>query len=531
MSIKTLIEQPGRLPPVLLLLNKMAIRARKVDQPRNEERIRALKRGRNKPVDTNADEPISARTAVCVFLFVCLVCGFLDYRRVKSRAVVDTMRSSLRTGGMLDKPKPHEVVVAINSLLTPEEDVALEMHSDGTRYHLIFSTDCSPYQHWQSYLVYFTAMRVKQPGHVTRIASGCSADEEKAMKQWFNTHIQGLSNRFHLHLTPYFSGVKNDSGETVGNYKFFNKPFGLKHWMEHAEHFSLSQSDDIVILIDPDMALLRPITGDFSQSKEVVFGKGRKGHELGTKVAHGLPFAQAYGMGTQWEKFDLDKIAGVDSPAKKVNQNDGFYFFPAGPPYLATSKDMYAIAQKWTEFVPRVHAQYPHLLAEMFAFCIAAAHLELKHQLIDSLMISEKNAGGEGWPLIDLIPPEEMCVFAANLDHSKYALPNVVHMCHGYVVGDEWIFGKHRVPTDIYACDKPLLAVPPADLATRFTYQKFPDQKDKVDLSPMLINREAFMVCSLLSVLNDAASYYKTNACPVGTANLEKSLKLVNVHK
>jgi hypothetical protein len=34
------------------------------------------------------------------------------------------------------------------SLLTPEEDEALE-YDNGERYHVIFSTDCSPYQHWQ----------------------------------------------------------------------------------------------------------------------------------------------------------------------------------------------------------------------------------------------------------------------------------------------------------------------------------------------------------------------------------------------
>lgn len=34
------------------------------------------------------------------------------------------------------------------SLLSEEEDAALEFHN-GERYHVIFSTDCSPYQHWQ----------------------------------------------------------------------------------------------------------------------------------------------------------------------------------------------------------------------------------------------------------------------------------------------------------------------------------------------------------------------------------------------
>ena len=56
---------------------------------------------------------------------------------------------------------------------------------------------------------------------------------------------------------------------------------------------------------------------------------------------------------------------------------------------------MHQISTKWCEFVPKVHKEYPNLLAEMFAYCIAAAHLELEHMLIDSLMISNVNSGGK----------------------------------------------------------------------------------------------------------------------------------------
>lgn len=104
----------------------------------------------------------------------------------------------------------------------------------GLRYHLIFSTDCSPYQQWQSYLVYFTALKVGQTGHVTRIASGCDEEGKQATQKWFDDHIQHMSSRFHLLLTPKFSGIKDADGNTIGDYKFFNKPFGTKYWLEHS---------------------------------------------------------------------------------------------------------------------------------------------------------------------------------------------------------------------------------------------------------------------------------------------------------
>ena len=41
------------------------------------------------------------------------------------------------------------------SILSLEEDQKLDYDETGQRYHLIFSTDCSPYQHWQRYVVDF----------------------------------------------------------------------------------------------------------------------------------------------------------------------------------------------------------------------------------------------------------------------------------------------------------------------------------------------------------------------------------------
>ena len=409
------------------------------------------------------------------------------------------------------------------SLLTPEEDVSLEQDKNNVRYHLIFSTDCSPYQHWQSYLVYYTAMKVRQPGRVTRIASGCKDDEAKAMTAWFDTHIQGMSSRFGLHMTPYFSGVKGDNGEAVGDYKFFNKPFGLRHWMENAQHLDRDRdSNDIVILIDPDMALLRPITGDFSVEAETVISPRRQNHKLGTAVVHGLPFAQTYGLGAQWERFDLEKITGPNSPAMEVSQDDGALYFPAGPPYLATVKDMYAIALHWTEFAPHVYDQYPHLLAEMYAFCIAAAHLGLKHQLVDSLMVSNTEAVSEGWSLIDSIPPEDVCEFAKSLDHTRHPVPSVVHLCQRYTVGEEWFFGKRKVPEDIYKCETPRFAEPPNDVATLYDYKWPPNSKEKTVLKPKIVKREAFMVCFLTHLINEAAEFYKVGTCQGKTNQSER---------
>jgi hypothetical protein len=168
-----------------------------------------------------------------------------------------------------------------------------------------------------------------------------------------------------------------------------------------------------------------------------------------------------------------------------------------------------------------------HLLAEMFAYCIAAAHLELPHQLIDSLMVSDVVAPNEGWPLIDAIPPETTCDFARNIDREKYAVPGVVHLCQRYGVGKDWFFSKRRIPSDIYDCNAPLFEEPPSNLATLYDFKEMP-HGDHKPMNAKDSNRYSFMICYLYSLLNEAATFYKQAACPEGTANLQKTRNLVH---
>ncbi len=403
-------------------------------------------------------------------------------------------------------------------------------------YHLIFSTDCSAFQHWQSYLLFHSALKVGQPGTVTRIASGCSDEEAVKEQKWHDENVAStMSTNFKLHLTPHFSGVKDENGETVGDYKFFNKPFGLKHWLENAIGFeddgdseskNIAHKDDVVILIDPDMILLRPITGDFSHKRDVIVGKR---HEKEQKyfVKHGSPIAQKYGFGAQWTKLDLEEIAGANTPAKISNWDAGT-FYPAGPPYLATVGDMYQIALNWAGFVPAVHKQHPHLMAEMFAFCIAAAHLELKHQIVDSLMISNVGVGGEGWPMVDNIPEDEeesLCEFASHPDHSKYPVPSVIHYCQRYAIGD-WFFGKRKMVKSFFECESPLMEFPPTDIIETKDYKHIFNDKRK-PLSKEMARREGFMVCGVLSALNDAGRFFKEHSCKgVENTSIEEGINL-----
>jgi len=238
-----------------------------------------------------------------------------------------------------------------------------------------------------------------------------------------------------------------------------------------------------------------------------------------TIVTHGSPIAQKYGLGAQWREFNLDLITGdPNSPSKNVTEADGWDYYPVGPPYLATARDMHQIAIKWSEFAPKVLDEYPNLLAEMYAFCIAAAHLELPHQLATSLMVSYLPNGsddsGEGWKLVDGVDDSELCLSTPTPPSSlrSVPLPSVLHFCQVMKLG-KWAFGKRRVPHDVFSCDAPLAKEPPSDLATRYDYTIDGDGKHQKLPSVYAVKRSAFMVCTLTRALNEAALFYQEHNC------------------
>jgi hypothetical protein len=66
--------------------------------------------------------------------------------------------------------------------------------------HVIFSTDCKPYQDWQSLVLFHSATVVGQDGPITRIASGCEPEKEKYLTQLY----QKLYPQYYVHFTPNF---------------------------------------------------------------------------------------------------------------------------------------------------------------------------------------------------------------------------------------------------------------------------------------------------------------------------------------
>lgn len=76
----------------------------------------------------------------------------------------------------------------------PQESTWLPQYN-GEKLHIVFSTDCSYFQDWQTLLMFHSAMVIHQPGDITRIASGCTEEHQKELLDLYK--VQAATTNMH----------------------------------------------------------------------------------------------------------------------------------------------------------------------------------------------------------------------------------------------------------------------------------------------------------------------------------------------
>ncbi len=388
---------------------------------------------------------------------------------------------------------------------------------------MVFSTDCSFFQDWQSLLVFHSARAVGQPGVITRIASGCSEDKQQTLVSLYNK----LFPQYHVHFTPDFKKDKKSGKE----YDFYNKPYGVEHWLDHA----VPAVDDTVVvaIIDPDMIFIRPLTAKVAGEQNLILlteckGRGKNCHDKLSRLSpeegrwdtppafieRGHPAAQLYGLGAPWagsptKEFNRMDVCGLTSPCMNTTNAFGERHYSVGPPYLVEKHDLIRLTKTWAKFVPTVYERNPDLLSEMYAYSMAAAHEYLPHFTMMHYMVSNTNVEEEGWKWVDGLgddvcrPPRVVGTGggrgvrgagagagagtgagtgadtgtgahtaaegapAGAIDRTQYypdlPMPALVHYCQFFRIG-ELGFQKRRIQGSFLDCDFPLMVEPPVDV-------------------------------------------------------------------
>jgi peptidyl serine alpha-galactosyltransferase len=379
------------------------------------------------------------------------------------------------------------------------------------------------YQAWQS----------GQTGRVTRVASGCKDEQAAAdLRATFQEQIvHGMNTgRFDLHITPDYSKLIDGL-----DYKFFNKPLGLRHWMEEELHFPTQlpkYERTIFAILDPDQYILRPFQEDYTGDATMSWHGTYLGDEF--RIQKGKPFAQLYSFGAHFvSKINMNVSAVVDAATYTAQRGRSHLYdwtareverhYAAGPPYLAVASDMYDIVKTWAEIAVPVYELTTGHLSEMYAYSTAAAHLNLPHQLVNSFMISDPDINkGEGWTMIDAASPSQVCEFDATWTAT---LPQVVHYCQRYFLGP-YFFNKYKLPKQFLSCDQALIKDPILTegtlIATRYSTAVTPNGEMNI-ISPVHRKRHAFVLCQTISKVNAAVTYWKKQHCDAATANFNKT--------
>lgn len=356
-------------------------------------------------------------------------------------------------------------------------------------YHLVFSTGCSEFQDWQSIGVYSSADAVGQRGIITRIASGCTEQQKVSLRH----AMAHLPKRCRIHFAPD-TDVKDHAGRF---YKYANKPLGMMHWLMHADpKVTIVIAEGVlcpqqpsccqipaaatVVLIDPDFYFLKPLWHDSfdAPDKYIATGGAKKTpmprDDTGrVRLTKGSMIAQRYGIGGKpWtlqpgrnkqKAWALDQyfssIGRPNSPALAPDllghENRAGDFYSIGAPYFALASDWLPIATNWTALMYMSVERNFGNLAEMYAMVIAVADCGIRPAMIDSLMVSNVDAGDEGWPWIDKLPMDRGC--DPEILNEDYPLPTFLHYCQTYIhpsigPGPGSLFSKYQVPDAILDC-------------------------------------------------------------------------------
>ncbi|KAL7525571.1 hypothetical protein ACHAWF_001421, partial [Thalassiosira exigua] len=428
--------------------------------------------------------------------------------------------------------------------------------------HVVFSTDCSGYQHWQSIASYYSLRRAGHVGPITRIASGCDHRQEEALRDEFAKIGGGPSGSGpRVHFTPSFA-LKGK------HYKYSNKPGGFLDWINRT-----AVDEPVVALVDPDMLALRPVsprlgegTNSSAVSRDLFEHRDERGRALllrqkrlpplPPRVTVGSAAGQHFGVGGLWasagtrnarkdfREFNLTSVCGPGSPCLNVPPLMADRDFAAGPVYLAATADWRALLPRWHAFTPRVHAQYPKLLAEMYAFTMAAADMRLKFALSSSYMVSDPGTMSttEAWLWIDdyarggedsdsgervcdgaapdLLPTETLRRLKRygyghygtdpSIDIGDGALPTFLHHCQNYKLANH-TFAKRRIPHDFFRCDGTALKLDVGALLEELASTR--RDSSLSDAQRKRRTRTGFMLCHLIPLMNMALSDYKRDVC------------------
>jgi len=400
---------------------------------------------------------------------------------------------------------------------------------DDGKLHIIFSSGCNYFQHWQSELLLASAAFVGQRGRITRIVSGCYDKKAEQARHEHQTFPSGkndllvpiaelnrsVNENFGLYITPAFDGAID--------FPWINKPSSIDYFIKHARPELDRLGETVVAILDPDFLFLKPFTQVGEAREDLIFSRGVENDPGNSPIpdvaVKGRPVAQRYGLEGGWvdpKKYPLEEMLDEpNTPALKWTYSQAAKWTSVGPPLILHVDDLTPLSVLWERSMrPVLKASKNDILADMWAYSMSSAHLGLKHTTLDHWMIStwsnRKSGGGEAFEWVNAWDQMSCRNPPPSVPGKKK--PTFIHMASNFASLDLWMFHKGHVPAGILSCGEPLIAEPPDDLFDRVVDERA-TSGGKSHLETL---QSTWVLCHIISTLNRVLMEYKTKFCPVG---------------
>jgi len=231
-------------------------------------------------------------------------------------------------------------------------------------YHTVFNVQSKQYFEWQSRYNVFWHKQVGQPGKITRLLSMGGAWPTDG-----NPHPVGdhLMKEVPTHIAPQYD-------YRIDSYVAYNKPLSITHWLQTTE-----VKEDIIIIIDPDCAYI---------------------NKMDIQVDEGAP------VSTQGYYSFKDENSIEMQIAKHYCKGICKHYDPIAVPVVIHKNDLARLAPLWLTYTEAIRKdregpnKWPiewndnrftvnriEWVAEMFGYVLAAAHLDLRHEIMDLQLV------------------------------------------------------------------------------------------------------------------------------------------------
>lgn len=411
----------------------------------------------------------------------------------------------------------------------------------------IFVTDCSDYQETMSQV--FLAQWLRFTHTSVRLTRAISCDEDDPNLRRVLRFSEPHSAHLSLYRLPELNGQGSD------RYLCNNRPRGFRRWLQ--DHPAESHNHWI-LMIDPDMLVLRPLRADQHLRLE---GTALGGQSLlhlrdvppGVGISHHFDFVPDH-----WRYLNLslpELCAGnaavlpdCETRLRDLWDNPSLIeeHYSVGVPHFIRVEDLARMAESWPIFTDQVRLQYRGWTAEMFSWILAARYAGIRFAYLAEV-VSQPSSPEPAWRSIDEGSGGDACSGApderpgdgANAAGSPALRqpgdgPWLLHYCEIYNVtyaakggaGEQvetFYLDKRQVikilreiqarrdaasrrNLSLLDCDAPVFEVPPADLLA--SYETGPV------LPAWLFQRSAWFVCATLRIINAGLRDFRRVHCP-----------------